>query len=60
MNAITIKALTKKYGDLAAVNNLNLTIEQGELFALLGVNGSSCKLNRLRKLAAYCRYIRTR
>lgn len=40
MNAITIKALTKKYGDLAAVNNLNLTIEQGELFALLGVNGA--------------------
>ncbi len=60
MNAITIKALTKRYENLKAVNNFNLTIEQGELFALLGGNGSSCKLVRLRKLAAYCRYIRTR
>ena len=35
MNAITIKALTKRYENLKAVNNFNLTIEQGELFALL-------------------------
>ena len=34
MNAIIIKELTKKYGKIVAVNNLNLTIEQGELFAL--------------------------
>ena len=40
MNAITIKALTKRYANLIAVNNLDLTIEQGELFALLGVNGA--------------------
>ena len=40
MNAIIIKELTKKYGKIVAVNNLNLTIEQGELFALLGVNGA--------------------
>ena len=40
MSAIIIKELTKKYGDIVAVNNLNLTIEQGELFALLGVNGA--------------------
>ncbi len=40
MNAITIKSLTKKYGNVAAVDNLNLTVEQGELFALLGVNGA--------------------
>jgi ABC-2 type transport system ATP-binding protein len=40
MNAITITNLSKKYGDFTAVNNLNLTIEQGELFALLGVNGA--------------------
>lgn len=40
MNAITIKALTKRYENLKAVNNFNLTIEQGELFALLGVNGA--------------------
>ncbi|WP_314795224.1 ATP-binding cassette domain-containing protein, partial [Eggerthia catenaformis] len=40
MNSIIIKELTKKYGNVVAVNNLNLTIEQGELFALLGVNGA--------------------
>lgn len=40
MNAVIIKDLTKKYGDIAVVNNLNLTIKQGELFALLGVNGA--------------------
>ncbi len=32
--------LTKKYGDFLAVDDLNLTIGQGELFALLGVNGA--------------------
>ena len=40
MNAVIIKELTKKYGNIVAVNNLNLTIAQGELFALLGVNGA--------------------
>lgn len=40
MNAIIIKDLTKKYGNMVAINNLNLTIKQGELFALLGVNGA--------------------
>ena len=32
--------LTKKYGDKIAVNNLNLKINEGELFSLLGVNGA--------------------
>ena len=40
MNAITITNLSKKYGGFTAVDNLNLTIEQGELFALLGINGA--------------------
>lgn len=40
MNAIITKDLTKKYGDTEAVKNLDLTIEQGKLFALLGVNGA--------------------
>lgn len=37
---INIKNLTKSYKDLIAVDNLNLTIYEGELFALLGVNGA--------------------
>ena len=40
MDAIVIKDLIKKYDDLTAVDNLNLTISQGELFSLLGVNGA--------------------
>jgi ABC-2 type transport system ATP-binding protein len=32
--------LTKTYGDHIALNNLNLTIEEGEIFALLGQNGA--------------------
>ncbi len=32
--------LTKKFGDFIAVNNLNLEINKGELFSLLGVNGA--------------------
>lgn len=40
MEAIKIIDLTKKYKDLTAVDNLNLTIESGELFSLLGVNGA--------------------
>lgn len=40
MSAIIIKNLTKKYGALTAVDNLNLTIEEGELFSLLGMNGA--------------------
>ena len=40
MTAIKIDRLTKKYRDLVAVDNLNLSIEEGELFSLLGVNGA--------------------
>ena len=40
MNAIEIKGLTKKYQNKIAVDNLNLEIERGELFSLLGVNGA--------------------
>lgn len=40
MNAITIRDLSKKYGELTAVDNLNLEIKKGELFALLGLNGA--------------------
>ena len=40
MVAIKTINLTKKYKDLVAVDKLNLQIEQGELFSLLGVNGA--------------------
>ena len=40
MNAIQTKALCKKYKDKTAVKNLDLTIREGELYALLGINGA--------------------
>jgi ABC-2 type transport system ATP-binding protein len=40
MSAIEIRNLTKKYKDTVAVDSLNLTIEKGELFSLLGTNGA--------------------
>ena len=40
MEAIKIKSLTKRYQKLTAVENLDLEIQQGELFSLLGVNGA--------------------
>ena len=32
--------VTKKYGDLVAVNNLSFEVEKGEIFGLLGLNGA--------------------
>ncbi len=40
MKAIETRGLTKKFREKTAVNALNLTVEEGELFALLGVNGA--------------------
>ena len=40
MDAIRIDSLTKKYKEVVAVDNLNLTVHSGELFSLLGVNGA--------------------
>jgi ABC-2 type transport system ATP-binding protein len=37
---IVIENLTKKYEDKAAVDNLSLNVEKGELFGLLGPNGA--------------------
>ncbi len=40
MKAIEICKLRKCYGETCAVDGLNLSIERGELFSLLGVNGA--------------------
>ena len=40
MQAIQTAALTKRYGKLTAVDGLELSVGQGELFSLLGVNGA--------------------
>ncbi len=40
MAAINVKNLTRKYGELVAVDSINLEIREGELFGLLGPNGA--------------------
>ena len=40
MKAIEMRDLRKEYKDVVAVSDLTLTIEEGELFSLLGVNGA--------------------
>jgi ABC-2 type transport system ATP-binding protein len=40
MNVLEIRQLTKKFGDFAAVDNLSLSVQEGEIFGLLGPNGA--------------------
>ena len=40
MDAIKTEGLTKRYREVVAVDNLSLSIKEGELFSLLGVNGA--------------------
>jgi ABC-2 type transport system ATP-binding protein len=39
-NAVEVNDLTKRYGDLVAVNNISFSIEEGEIFGILGPNGA--------------------
>lgn len=49
MNAITVKNLTKTYGEHVAVDNLSFTVSKGSVFALLGANGAG----KARALSAF-------
>jgi ABC-2 type transport system ATP-binding protein len=40
MNAIEVDHLVKKFGELVAVNDINFTVANGEIFGLLGPNGA--------------------
>jgi len=40
MNAIEVDHLTKKFGDLVAVNDVSFNVAQQEIFGLLGPNGA--------------------
>ena len=37
---ITTDKLTKKFGDFTAVDNLDLSVKEGEILCLLGANGA--------------------
>lgn len=40
VDAIKIDGVSKRYGDLQALNNVSFTIQEGEFFGLLGPNGA--------------------
>ncbi len=54
MLAIKTEHLRKEYRDVTAVDDLELTVAQGELFALLGVNGAG-KTTTIRMLSGLSR-----
>ena len=54
MPAIETEKLRKEYKDITAVDGLDLRVEQGELFALLGGNGAG-KTTTIKMLSCLCR-----
>jgi putative spermidine/putrescine transport system ATP-binding protein len=49
---IRLRALTKRYGELAAVDGIDLDVRRGEFFTLLGPSGSG-KTTTLRLIAGF-------
>lgn len=39
-NIITVKNLSKKFGDFSAVDNISFSVREGEIFGILGPNGA--------------------
>jgi ABC-2 type transport system ATP-binding protein len=40
MSAISVRDLTRKFGDFVAVNHVSFDVERGEIFGFLGANGA--------------------
>ncbi len=51
MDAIRIESLSKSFGNLTAVDNLSLTVAEGEIFGLVGSDGAG-KTTTMRLLAS--------
>jgi len=52
--AIEASGLTKRFGDVVAVNNLSLNIQRGEIYGFLGLNGAG-KTTTIRMLLGMIR-----
>ena len=59
MHAIELEGVTKRYGARAALDAVNLTLEEGGALGLLGPNGAG-KTTTLRLLLGFCRPTRGR
>jgi ABC-2 type transport system ATP-binding protein len=55
MEIVSVENLVKRYKELLALDHFNLSIEQGEIFALLGPNGSgkTTAINCILQLLTY-------
>ena len=40
MNAVVVEKVSKKYGDVIALDDVSLSVREGEIFGLLGPNGA--------------------
>src|SRR5947208_389967 len=40
VNAVSVRGLQKRYGDLEAVRGIDLEVQAGEIFGFLGPNGA--------------------
>ncbi|MBV8537236.1 MAG: ABC transporter ATP-binding protein, partial [Alphaproteobacteria bacterium] len=52
MASVELRGLTKRYGELAVVNDISLTVEHGRLVCLLGPSGCG-KTTTLRLIAGF-------
>ncbi len=55
MAIVSVRNLVKRYGELTALDHFDLTVEQGEIFGLLGPNGcgKTTAINCMLSLLAY-------
>ncbi|MHB1048929.1 MAG: ABC transporter ATP-binding protein [Bacteroidota bacterium] len=51
MNVIEVEQLTKRFGNFTAVDHINFSVKQGEIFGFLGANGAG-KSTTIRMLCA--------
>jgi ABC-2 type transport system ATP-binding protein len=54
MLAVSVEHLSKRYGNLLALNDVSLQVQEGEFFGLLGPNGAG-KTTLISILASLCR-----